>query len=41
MSRICSSLIRVPVGQGCSSRTAVTDSPVAVVTALMVLMMTS
>ena len=41
MSFICSSLIRAPVGQGLSSSTAVTVSPVRVVTALMVLMMTS
>ena len=41
MSLICWSLIWVPAGQGVSSSTAVTVSPVLVVTALMVLMMTS
>jgi hypothetical protein len=41
MSLTCWSLIRVPVGQGLRSRTAVTVSPVLVVTALMVLMTTS
>jgi hypothetical protein len=41
MSLICSSLIWVPVGQGLPSRTAVTASPVLVVTAAMVLMTTS
>ena len=40
MSLTCWSLIRVPVGQGLRSRTAVTVSPVLVVTALMVLMTT-
>jgi hypothetical protein len=41
MSFICSSLTWVPVGQGLASRTAVTASPVLVVTAAMVLRMTS
>ena len=41
MSAICWSLTWSPVGQGVGSRAAVTVSPVVVVTALMVLMMTS